>query len=629
MHPFFRRALVSTGLTVALLAPTAAFAGDGTGLVASPALTARPALASAAGSGPVDSLRSAYLRSGPKHAQATRASVVPVSTPTITSPTDGSTVGGEVTLSVISSAPLVEVSVYDNGMNALQAPVQVDVVDGVASTAVSTLGHHNGAYRVFAADCDTEGCGPTVEVSFSIYNDPPVITAPTPGTVIGASFTASATASGGVVVFYLDASHRASDDTAPYSVSISTAGSGEGSHLLTAQICTTAEAYSCAEASAPVELTVAALHPVITGLSNPTVSPNGDGAFDDTTIHYDLPEPQRATLTILDPLGVEVFGPVVLQSTEAQGSFDYLWSGKYADGSWATQGTHVVRIDTVRADPDGPLPSRTEALVEVDVQGPVLSKVTGGGSTFYPVRDSYRDLLTMRITASEPTSSSRLVIRNSTGSAVRRLSLPARPAGRLTLTWNGRRANGTLVAAGHYTFEWQITDSVGNRRSTSRYRFGLSHKKLTRVSRSKTVTALGSLEGKLVGACSDLFKTPYGWTNGVGYLSNVYCQTSEEDLAAGVHNVTLPWAIKYGSVKVAAYGRGAASGHRAALLYLNKASEVSDYGCALSSRLDWYGCPSAPVSVTSRDLRWITGTTGNHWYAVKAFKVSWTSYVLR
>lgn len=65
------------------------------------------------------------------------------------------------------------------------------------------------------------------------------------------------------------------------------------------------------------------------------------------------------------------------------------------------------------------------------------------------------------------------------------------------------------------------------------------------------------------------------------------------------------------------------------MFYLDKAGEATEYGCGLPGGLGWHACPSVPVSVTGRSVRWVSGTVGGNWYFVKSYKVAWTYYVLR
>src|ERR671918_774075 len=159
----------------------------------------------------------------------------------VTSPGNGTTVGGSVTIAATASD--------DVGVSSVQflldgAPL--GAADGAAPYDVSwsTLSVSNGAHTVTAVARDAAGNETTATaISVTVFNDttaPTVaVTSPGTGTTVGGAVTVAATASDDVgvasVQFLLDgAPLGAADGAAPYEVSWSTLSASNGAHTLTA-----------------------------------------------------------------------------------------------------------------------------------------------------------------------------------------------------------------------------------------------------------------------------------------------------------------------------------------------------------------------------------------------------------
>jgi subtilisin family serine protease len=176
----------------------AAKAGGGLATVsgtsfAAPLVAGEAALLAAYPSQPTEPQLAAAIRAGTKGGalgfdrglvdfRAAFNTLAPTSVPTITEPGSGSTISGTVRVTATSQAAKVRFSV--GGTAATATP---SVVDGTATATLPTYGL-SGTQTVEATDCDQFGvCAATGhQISVTIANNPPVMTAPTQGATIGA-----------------------------------------------------------------------------------------------------------------------------------------------------------------------------------------------------------------------------------------------------------------------------------------------------------------------------------------------------------------------------------------------------------------------------------------------------------
>ena len=132
-----------------------------------------------------------------------------------------------------------------------------------------------------------------------------------------------------------------------------------------------------------------------------------------------------------------------------------------------------------------------------DVSDPMTFEVTpntvhasGVGlqyTTFYPMKDGYRDTLAIKGNRSEAISVTARVY-NSGGTRVKTLSAAA-GSGAYSLTWTGRNSSGTIFPSGKYKVVQTLRDSFGVTKAFTNY-VNLSKKKL--VTHTKDVNRLGS-----------------------------------------------------------------------------------------------------------------------------------------
>lgn len=131
-------------------------------------------------------------------------------------------------------------------------------------------------------------------------------------------------------------------------------------------------------------------------------------------------------------------------------------------------GTHILRAEysghgSVEASSSPDLSQSILADLAVDAGG---FRVTP--STFYPVKDGYRDRLGISGRTNEPASVTIKIYRVSTGKRVRTASLGT-TTGAYAWAWNGRKSDGSMVAAGKYRIVQTVIDTGGNRLASTLY----------------------------------------------------------------------------------------------------------------------------------------------------------------
>lgn len=554
------------------------------------------------------------------------------SAPTFASPATGATVAGTVDVAVTSTARKVQVSAP--GYRA-----ELPVVDGTALARVPTYGLV-GAFTVRAMDCASGFCSTRfTDLPLVAGNPSPVLTAPAAGAQItAATVGVRATAAGGAVAFTLDGKRVALDAAAPYAASVDVSRLADGAHVLSAQLCdVTGAVCDTAHPAVSRAIWIKRLHPVLRSAGPTPFSPNGDKRRDTLTLAYTLDSAQDVAVLITNARGQRVLAKR-LGTALAKGSHSWVWDGRTGTGAVAASGSYTVAIATTRRLPSGlVLSGLSTRTVVVDTARPGLGSLAWNASTVYPVVDGYRDSLTVRAVTSEPVARVELRVYSARGTLVRTVATGARSsAGPVTLTWNGRAASGRMAAAGVYGFRLGSFDLAGNELITAKRQVSVSLKRLAVRSASRTVDAFASVRARYVGACS-LLAHPgrAAWAGSVGYYSAYSCPGTNpgDDLAAVEHQLTLPAAVRYGTVRVSAYGGAAVAGYSdmAGLVYVDRTGATTSTGRLLGPADGWYVGPTVDAAkylVGGRTVRWVTGTVDTDWYDVRSYTVRWTYYVL-
>lgn len=552
----------------------------------------------------------------------------------ITSPGPGTAASGLVGLDVTTSdaAPAVRLVVDGQPVG-----VPVPVTANAAHLVWDSAGYANGSRTVAVAPCTTLGvCGTPAGIALDLQNAAPAVTAPAGNQVVSGPFRLTAAATSGGVRFLLDGRRIGFDGTAPYELVHNFSLVVDGAHQLTAQACSATESL-CAGPATTVPLTARSLHPRITTTSPSVFSPNGDGRAERTTFSVHLPDMERASWYVRNAAGTVVRGPVGL-GTLAAGTHAVVWDGRTSSGARVGIGTYTLSLDTVRATTTGTLRGFASRLVTVDTVAPTQS-VGAVTSTFYPYVDGYRDTLVPRARVNEPGLLT-MTVRNSAGRVVRTLTLRHGAAGTFSLAWNGRNNAGTLQAAGTYRYALVAQDAALNRRTSSTYSVPLSWKRLVGASVARTVTPAGTKTGQLVGSCSRLVADPV-WSGGLDYESGwTYfeqgaCPDATDpilDVVATHHQVTLPAAVKYSGISLTATGQQELPQHQdVAYAWYRDAEGNGVGGTVLQPDFGTYSLGSATSSLlyAGRALRWTVATDEGQYYAVKAFTVRYTYYLLK
>lgn len=571
--------------------------------------------------GGTDTARYGFAR-GLLRVDRSLALLPPSSTPAVTAPAAGSTVGGRLAVTVSSTAPRVRVRFAD-----LSRTVRVG--DGTASATFDTFGL-GGVQRVSAVDCSAadQCAGQAATVDVTVANGAPALTSPAAGSEVrGDSIIAAATAPGGAVRFTVDGRRPVLAAASPYRAALSTSDLPPGRHTVRAVLCRADGAVCDATRPATAPVSLARLHPAITAVAPRLVSPNGDGRRDAVAVTYRLDGPQSPVLQVRDPAGAVVYRRTL--GRQSAGTYTVRWGGRRTGGGVVGDGTFTVQVATS----DGTLTGLTSTAVRVDRTVPRLRGVRVSSRRVLPVRDRYLDAVTVSGTSAEPLRWRRLEVRTRSGVLVRTVRAGGQAAGLAGVVWNGRRAGGRLVP-GTYRVRLLAQDLAGNRAPSPARTVRVTSQRLVRRSGTTTVTARRSLGEPFTDDCSDVFRRTGGRHAGwVAYAASSTC-TSGDAYAAADHQVRLPAAVRYGTVRLSAYGGRGDPRYRdrATVTYYDDLQNLSGTSFRLGPAVGTHRGPRAragPLLIRSRLFRWVTMTTGVAWYDVRSYRVDYTYYVLR
>jgi flagellar hook assembly protein FlgD len=187
----------------------------------------------------------------------------------------------------------------------------------------------------------------------------------------------------------------------------------------------------------------------------PVLSPNGDDVADRATVTARLSEAAdwRIRVRAAD-------GAVLHEATGTGNEPTMTWDG-LVDGAAVTDGSYDYVIEAT--DPWANTGSRSGSL-RVDTTGPSLSAVTpaeGTVASFAPNGDGVRETVGLGATTSERGSVG-VQVRDGDGTLVRSFSVAAAAAGALTITWDGKATDGSVVPDGDYDVRLTPRDAVGN-----------------------------------------------------------------------------------------------------------------------------------------------------------------------
>ena len=568
-----------------------------------------------------DSARYGFAH-GLVHVDRSLALLPPAGAPTINAPATGSVVSGGLTVTVSSAAPRVRIHLADLSST-------VSVQGGTATATFETFGL-SGAQTVTAVDCSSaDQCSAqAASTGVTVDNGAPGLTSPAPGSEFRTdSIAAAASAPGGAVRFTLDGRQATTDLGPPYAADLSTSDLPAGSHDVRAVLCRSDGAVCDDTHPADAGVSLARLHPAITGVTPRLISPGRDGRSDATTVRYRLDSTQQPVLQVRNTAGAVVFRKGL--GSRAAGPHTATWAGQRSGGGTVADGTFTVQVSTS----DGALQGLTSTTVRVDRTAPALRAVRASSARVFPVHDHYLDAVNVSAQTAEDLRWLRLEVRTGSGALVRTVRTRKQASGTAGVVWNGRRADGRLVP-GRYRVQLVGQDLAGNRSRSARPTVTVSAQRLVTRSGSMTVTARASLEESFADDCSEVFRRTSGPHAGwVSYAASSIC-TSGDGYAAADHQVRLPRAVRYGTVRLSAYGGRGDRRYRdhAKVVYYDELQNLSDTTFRLAPQVGLHRGPqvrATPLLIRSRVFRWVTMTTGVAWYDVKTYRVDFTYFVLR
>src|SRR5262245_8592998 len=224
--------------------------------------------------------------------------------PVITSPTADEQVGGEIQVTVESTAPEVLIAWEPEDDSRFVRTVPTD--GGIATMALSTSGY-DGPTTMVARECATSCDGAQTSVQVDVSNPPPQWE--------GQAWLGEFHGEGGLwgvhedpwgwYGFFIDGEFVPAVDSFPF-VSIDPATLGEGPHTVQMAHCTEhsnriIEPVVCDmnNATEPRSFTVrTALHPTIDAVQRRVISPDGNGIADAATVTMTVDSPQIVTWTL-------------------------------------------------------------------------------------------------------------------------------------------------------------------------------------------------------------------------------------------------------------------------------------------------------------------------------------------
>ena len=183
-------------------------------------------------------------------------------------------------------------------------------------------------------------------------------------------------------------------------------------------------------------------------------SPNGDDTADTLTVTSSLSETSSWRIRFRDADGATLH-EVTGTGREPSGTWDGI-----VDGAPVGEGTYSYRIDATDAWGNAGYKTGT---IKVDLTGPTLSAVTpaeDAATWFSPNGDGVRDTLALGGTISERGAVG-VRVRDGNGTLVRSYSVLASTTA-VSVTWDGKAGDGSVVSDGTYDIRLTPRDAVGN-----------------------------------------------------------------------------------------------------------------------------------------------------------------------
>ncbi|MBM3307141.1 MAG: T9SS type A sorting domain-containing protein [Candidatus Eisenbacteria bacterium] len=186
-------------------------------------------------------------------------------------------------------------------------------------------------------------------------------------------------------------------------------------------------------------------------------SPNVDGVYDSTAVHYTLSETAAVIVSVADSSLVEL--ATLWAGWEGAGDRRHWWNGRVG-GAVAGDGRYAFVVTAV---PQGGGLEQAVAPLRLDTDPPVVLQLEALPARFSPDADGVADTLTVSGSAAFAHASDRVRVRALTpsGSVVRSI-LPPSGSGSFRARWDGRSDSGVVSPDGLYVIEAEAWDLAGN-----------------------------------------------------------------------------------------------------------------------------------------------------------------------
>lgn len=266
----------------------------------------------------------------------------PGTTPTITSPTDGSVAStSPLTVTASSTAPEVRFTLDSGGTVDTQL---VAVSTGTATADLALFGV-KGNVTVRAVDCSAGICNTSEDtISVTVELAAPVITSPSKNQVVGSKVAVKANAPGGTLQYLLDGNAVGAPVGTPFDKTVSLDGKSEGKHTITVKQCNSAGDIRQGETD-KVTVTKDTKAPKWTDVSasNGTVYPVKDNYKDSTQLSARVNENVTDTKVEIRKAGGPIVRTLKLGRVDA-GRVKATWNGRKSNGDIVPNGKYTFRF---------------------------------------------------------------------------------------------------------------------------------------------------------------------------------------------------------------------------------------------------------------------------------------------
>jgi flagellar hook assembly protein FlgD len=392
----------------------------------------------------------------------------------ITSPVDNAPVGGEIEVTVQSTAPEVLVA-WEPEVGAPVGLYPSPTIDGVVTRTLSTSGYA-GPTTIVARECTSEGVcdGAQASVQVEVDNPSPVWDTrnwldEVHGDALIPLVEEGPWARYG---FLLDGEYVPPVWNGAYFIlEVGYLDLADGAHTLRAAHCTELaqrifEPVVCDMAnSTERSFTLrTALHPTITDVRHRTISPDGNGIADTASVTATADTNQFVRWELLR--GSEVVASRAV-GEQAAGPHTFTVDGLDTTGKPLPSGTYELKLRAF-APPSSDvsvdnrvITGEASTTLTIDLDAPRVSDVSATPGRFHPPVDGYRDRVRMTGTLTEPVSRLHVQLLRD-GRVVRTLRLGPHATGRFATSWDGRVPVNRLAKPGYYRYRFVVRDRVGN-----------------------------------------------------------------------------------------------------------------------------------------------------------------------